>query len=168
MQVRVMPSPFSSNSSGSSSVWQASRRGYRLCQPIECRNYYLGYEGMQLEMIKLIAEKQTATQAIQGKFSAEGLAKLAQQTDPRVRLAQSICEADTETQNELQNMFDAVSNSNNSSTENENELMRNYEPMKLFDEIVGIITTSNKEENVQKTAVRSGDMLSLHIQSTQQ
>ena len=107
---------------------------------------------MQLEMIKLIAEKQTATQAIQGKFSAEGLAKLAQQTDPRVRLAQSICEADTETQNELQNMFDAVSNSNNSSTENENELMRNYEPMKLFDEIVGIITTSNKEENVQKTA----------------
>lgn len=49
-------------------------------------------------------------------------------------------------------MFDAVSNSNNSSTENENELMRNYEPMKLFDEIVGIITTSNKEENVQKTA----------------
>ena len=77
---------------------------------------------------------------------------MAQQTDPRVRLAQSICEADTETQNELQNMFDAVSNSNNSSTENENELMRNYEPMKLFDEIVGIITTSNKEENVQKTA----------------
>lgn len=133
-------------------VWQASRRGYRLCQPIECRNYYLGYEGMQLEMIKLIAEKQTATQAIQGKFSAEGLAKLAQQTDPRVRLAQSICEADTETQNELQNMFDAINDINNSSTDSEDELMRNYEPMKLFDEIVGIITTSNKEENVQKTA----------------
>ena len=140
-------------------VWQASRRGYRLCQPIECRNYYLGYEGMQLEMIKLIAEKQTATQAIQGKFSAEGLAKLAQQTDPRVRLAQSICEADTETQNELQNMFDAINDINNSSTDSEDELMRNYEPMKLFDEIVGIITTSNKEENVQKT----GDFTSLNF-----
>ena len=49
-------------------------------------------------------------------------------------------------------MFDAINDINNSSTDSEDELMRNYEPMKLFDEIVGIITTSNKEENVQKTA----------------
>lgn len=47
-------------------VWQASRRHYRMNQTMECRTYYMAYEGTaQAKVIELIAEKQVATAAIQ-------------------------------------------------------------------------------------------------------
>ena len=41
-------------------VWQASRRHYRMNQTMECRTYYMAYEGTaQAKVIELIAEKHT-------------------------------------------------------------------------------------------------------------
>lgn len=46
-------------------IWQASRRHYRLNQRKECRTYYLALGStVQTEVIRLIAEKQSATAAI--------------------------------------------------------------------------------------------------------
>ena len=72
-------------------VWQSSRRSYRLNQDKECRVYYLAYKNtLQDECLKIMAEKKVATSAIQGKFSAEGLAAMAMGVDPQVQLAQSL------------------------------------------------------------------------------
>lgn len=58
-------------------LWQASRRHYRLNQDVECRTFYLAYANtIQEEVIRIKGEKQVATSAIQGKFSAEGLAAM--------------------------------------------------------------------------------------------
>lgn len=129
-------------------LWQASRRAYRLCQRKECRNYYLAYlDTIQMEVLQILAEKQTATTAIQGKFSAEGLAAMSKQVDPRIRLAKALCDADTTNVNELQNMFDAVNQVNAASSDFEKEILKDYKPMKLFDEIIGIV---NETENIDK------------------
>ena len=72
-------------------VWQASRRHYRMNQTMECRTYYMAYEGTaQAKVIELIAEKQVATAAIQGKFSVEGISAMAEGVDARVALASSL------------------------------------------------------------------------------
>lgn len=48
-------------------------------QTMECRTYYMAYEGTaQAKVIELIAEKQVATAAIQGKFSVEGISAMAE------------------------------------------------------------------------------------------
>lgn len=118
-------------------TWQASRRAYRLIQKEECRNFYLAYKNtLQLDYVQMLAEKQTATLAIQGKFSADGLARMATQVDPRVKLAQSLCEADKESSNDLQAMFDVINDANNTASDVENVVMSEYTPMKLFDEII--------------------------------
>ncbi len=89
-------------------VWQASRRAYRLVQKEECRTYYLAYARTLQEMaIQLIAEKQAATAAIQGKFSAGGISAMANGVDARVRLAQAMCGMDLG-RRDLQAMFDAA------------------------------------------------------------
>lgn len=86
-------------------VWQASRRAYRLIQKEECRTYYLAYAGtLQQMVIQLIAEKRVATAAIQGKFSAEGISAMANGVDARVRLAQALSGMELE-HKELQDMF---------------------------------------------------------------
>lgn len=72
-------------------LWQASRRHFRLNQTEECRTYYLCYENTnQAKIIRLMAEKQVATSSIQGKFSMEGLQAMAQSVDPRLILMQSL------------------------------------------------------------------------------
>lgn len=91
-------------------LWQASRRAYRLIQTEECRVYYMAYAGtIQTEVIRLMAEKQVATAAIQGKFSSEGLAAMSNGVDARVRLVQAMI-ADTagSGEEELQGMFDTI------------------------------------------------------------
>lgn len=114
-------------------IWQASRRAYRLNQREECRNYYLASEGtIQPEVIKLIAEKQVATAAIQGHFSAEGLAAMAQGVDARLKLIQAIASNDTESQNELQGMFDVIAAASDDNTD-----YSNYTPMLTFRELMG-------------------------------
>lgn len=153
-------------------LWQASRRAYRLCQNKECRNYYLAYSNtIQTEVLQILAEKQTATSAVQGKFSAEGLAAMAKQVDPRVRLAKSLCESDTVNVNELQNMFDAVNSINAESSEMEQTLLSNYVPMKLFSELVegvaevaetkvDVITTTSTNSNFAKFLEMVTDVVS--------
>lgn len=115
-------------------IWQASRRAYRLNQREECRNYYLASEGtVQPAVIKLIAEKQVATAAIQGHFSAEGLAAMAQGVDARLKLIQAIASNDTESQNELQGMFDVIAAADDDS----NRDYSDYKPMLTFKELMG-------------------------------
>lgn len=121
-------------------ISQASRRHYRLNQRKECRTYYMAWMGtIQTEVIRLIAEKQVATSAIQGKFSTEGLAAMASGVDVRLRLAQAMANMDTQTENSLQGMFDVI-NSSEESGEYEK-----YRPMVLLSELLG------KDVPVEKT-----------------
>lgn len=102
--------------------WQASRRGYRLNQPVECRNYYLVYEGTaQMTALEMMAEKQAAVSAIQGKFSVDGLASMARGIDPAVRIAQKLAENDITDSDHLKNMFDALQTSQNMNEDNRYE-----------------------------------------------
>lgn len=53
---------------------QASRRGYRLGQPLECENYYMFYRGtLQETAMHLMGQKLAASLALEGNFSSEGL-----------------------------------------------------------------------------------------------
>lgn len=133
-------------------LWQASRRHYRLCQTEECRTYYLAYKNtIQMDVLQILAEKQTATAAIQGKFSAEGLAKMAQQVDARVKLAQSLADQTEVDENALVNMFDAINSTNNEMTEHESEIMANYTPMQLFSEVLGaLVVADDIDEEIKK------------------
>lgn len=126
-------------------VWQASRRHFRLIQTEECRTYYMGIaHTIQIEIIRLIAEKQVATSAIQGKFSTEGLAAMAQGVDLKVRLAQALAEQDFDRGNNLQEMFDILATNQDDDTTYDG-----YEPMKTVREIVGEAAFSELDESVE-------------------
>lgn len=113
-------------------IWQASCRHYRINQKRECHTYYMGVANTkQAALIQLIAEKQSAVSAIQGKFSAEGLSAMAQGIDVETRLAQIMANLDDVTENKLQNMFDVIA----AREEGEDEYSK-YERMKIFDEVV--------------------------------
>lgn len=57
---------------------QASRRAWRIGQQADCKVLYLYYEGtMQARAMTLMGTKLTAAEAIEGKFSADGLAAMA-------------------------------------------------------------------------------------------
>jgi SNF2 family DNA or RNA helicase len=114
-------------------TWQASRRAYRLNQTKECRTYYMAWSGSAQEaVISLIAEKQAATSAIQGKFSTEGLAAMANGVDSRMKLAQAMADMDSITGNGLQEMFDVLGADNG-----EDMSYSNYKPMLLYKELIG-------------------------------
>ncbi|MCR5719434.1 MAG: hypothetical protein K6F84_02615 [Lachnospiraceae bacterium] len=94
-------------------IWQASRRAFRLNQKCECRNYYLAYDGtLQAEALRIMAKKQVSTAAIQGHFSAEGLASMAKGVDARTELAAALSSGDMTSRDTLENMFDALQTSN--------------------------------------------------------
>lgn len=127
------------------SVWQSSRRHYRLNQEEECRTYYMAYRGtIQEVVISLIAEKMAATSAIQGKFSADGLSAMAQGVDTRVRLAQALSNMDNETGKDLQGMFDVVN-----SAASDEEGMK-YEPMLLLRELIGEDNVNALERTIEE------------------
>lgn len=73
---------------------QASRRSWRIGQKKECRVVYLYYEGtMQDRAITLMGKKLTAAQALEGKFSSEGLAAMAgEDANMEIALARSLVE----------------------------------------------------------------------------
>lgn len=126
-------------------MWQASRRGYRLCQTEECRNYYLGYENtLQAAALQIMGEKQVAASAVQGKFSADGLAAMANGVDPRVKLAQMLSDGDTSDRKSLENMFDALNSANNSDEDSYGEWSQ-----PLYHEVMGIKETFVPLENEQ-------------------
>ena len=136
-------------------IWQASRRHYRLNQKEECRTYYMAYRGtVQEVVISLIAEKMAATAAIQGKFSADGLTAMAQGVDTRVRLAQALSNMDNETGKELQSMFDVVNNVND--TEDDSK----YKPMLLLRELIGEDNANALEKTVEEMGDGSYDLFS--------
>lgn len=127
-------------------IWQASRRHYRLSQKEECRTYYLAYAGtVQEAAIKLVAEKMSATSAIQGKFSAEGLSAIASGVDARIKLAQALSNMDSEAGADLQGMFDAMN-----AVENE-DAYSDYQPMKLLYEIIDSDSMECTVEEMQST-----------------
>lgn len=132
-------------------VWQASRRAFRLNQREECRTYYMAYAGtVQQAVIQLIAEKQVATSAIQGKFSTEGLSAMAQGVDVKVKLAQAMSEMDSISGNGLQDMFDVL-NQENGADEN---IYSDYRPMLTFKELVGEVSeTKEKTKEVDFDAI---------------
>ena len=91
-----------------SSVWQASRRHYRLNQTEECRTYYLVYKGtFQLDMLEMMSKKMSAASAIQGNFSESALENMAGSEDPAVVLAKKIMAGQSggETEVDVQSQF---------------------------------------------------------------
>lgn len=129
-------------------IWQASRRAYRLNQREECRTIYLAYAGtIQETVIALIAEKQVATSAIQGKFSTEGLSAMAQGVDVKLRLAQALFNLDNVSGNKLQEMFDVLNQDQAAQ-----DSFTDYAPMRTFTELMGG-DVAIKEETPQTAAV---------------
>lgn len=134
-------------------IWQASRRHYRLSQTEECRTYYMAWEGtVQQAIISLIAEKMAATSAIQGKFSAEGLTAMAHGVDVRVRLAQTLARKEEVAGSRLlQDRFDSIN------AINEADCAVPYVPMKLLAEILG----EDKAASGQDAEEAAGNMAEL-------
>lgn len=123
-------------------MWQAAGRAWRLNQREECRTYYMGWKmTVQQAILQVLGEKKAATSAIQGKFSADGLAAMAQGVDTQVRIAQIMSEMDQETGNRLQEMFDVI-------TGDKEELFGDEQTMKLLSEIVSKIQTSEEAMGV--------------------
>lgn len=71
---------------------QASRRGWRIGQHLPCRVLYYYYKGtMQERAMELMGKKLSAAEAIEGKFSAEGLAAMAgEEGSAEMALARSL------------------------------------------------------------------------------
>lgn len=117
-------------------MWQASRRHYRLNQKEECRTYYLAYEQtLQTAALEIMAAKQVATSAIQGKFSTEGLSAMAKGVDARAQLAAALAESDFSSRESLDSMFDVLNAQRNASSEDGYE---DYVPPATFYEIVDL------------------------------
>lgn len=114
---------------------QASRRHYRLCQKLECRTYWMVYANtLQAAALEIMASKQVAAAAIQGKFSAEGLASMARGVDSRVLLAQKLSDGDNSSREELSSMFDVLAKNN---AGDDDDGCSSYTPHPLFFEIMG-------------------------------
>ena len=136
-------------------VWQAAGRAWRLNQREECHTYYLAYKHtVQQAILQVLGEKKAATSAIQGKFSADGLAAMAQGVDTQVRIAQIMSEMDEESGNRLQEMFDVLGNV----TDDE---YAKCERMKLFNELVKNVDVEYPDDlaNLQKTLMGMGMMM---------
>lgn len=72
---------------------QAARRAWRIGQPKDCKVYYLYYrETMQHRTMQLMSRKMAAAQALEGEFSAEGLAAMAGEDNLQMALAKSLAE----------------------------------------------------------------------------
>jgi len=70
---------------------QASRRAWRLGQLIGCKTFYFFYRNtMQSRALTLMGRKLVASEAIEGKFSADGLAALAGDDGMEMALAKSL------------------------------------------------------------------------------
>jgi hypothetical protein len=70
---------------------QASRRAWRLGQPKECKVYYLYYQRtMQQKAMELMGKKLLAAEALEGKFSSEGLVAMAGDDGIEMAMAKSL------------------------------------------------------------------------------
>jgi len=72
---------------------QASRRAWRLMQPKECKVFYAFYQGtMQERAMELMGKKLLAAEALEGKFSSEGLVAMAGDDGIEMAMARSLAE----------------------------------------------------------------------------
>lgn len=72
---------------------QASRRAWRIGQPLDCRVYYLYYlDSMQHKAMSLMSKKMAAAQALEGEFSADGLAAMAGDDNLQMSMAKSLAD----------------------------------------------------------------------------
>lgn len=72
---------------------QASRRAWRLQQPKECKVFYMFYERtMQEKAMELMGKKLLAAEALEGKFSSEGLVAMAGDDGIELAMAKSLAE----------------------------------------------------------------------------
>jgi hypothetical protein len=72
---------------------QAARRAWRIGQPNDCFVYYLYYgETMQQRAMSLMSKKMAAAHALEGEFSAEGLAAMAGEDNLQMALAKSLAQ----------------------------------------------------------------------------
>lgn len=141
-------------------LWQASRRHYRLNQTKECRTYYLAYEGtVQQTILSTMAEKQVATSAIQGgKFSAEGLSAMANGVDSKLRLLQALNgDGEKEDGAEIAAKFNKMNSKKQSSVI--------YDTSKAVDfyELVGMTETDIREEENLDTDTLIGALFNATI-----
>lgn len=149
-------------------MWQASRRHFRLNQNRECRTIYLVTEDtLQMAAVQIMAEKQVAASAIQGKFSADGLAAMASGVDPRIKLAQMLSSHDTGADRDsLENMFDVMNRSNN--TEDDESRYGSYAPPKTYWEIMdGYLDTKPKKATVVVEATKPVEKPVVRMESQQ-
>ena len=87
-------------------MWQSSRRSYRLIQREPCRVYYLAYEQTQaIPCLESIANKEYAASILQGQFSAGALSAMANIVDPKMRMAQALKNGDYGNVNEINAVF---------------------------------------------------------------
>jgi hypothetical protein len=72
---------------------QASRRAWRLMQPKACKVFYAYYQGtMQERAMELMGKKLLAAEALEGKFSSEGLVAMAGEDGIEMAMARSLAE----------------------------------------------------------------------------
>lgn len=117
-------------------LWQASRRHYRANQTKECRTYWFAYAGtLQAAALQIMAEKQVAVSAIQGKFSSEGLASMAKGVNAQEKLAEALMEDNMSSTATLQGLFAKV-NDANSYKEEEKSGFVFIKPL-LYSELMG-------------------------------
>lgn len=94
----------------------------------------MAYENtLQAAALSIMANKQVAAAAIQGKFSAEGLAAMAKGVDARILLAKKLSEDDNSSAEELSSMFDVLSAVNAAEEGDE----QNYVPPMIYFELMG-------------------------------
>ncbi len=71
---------------------QASRRSWRLAQTLPCKTAFCYYkQTLQEGAMQLMGRKLVAAEAIEGKFSAEGLVAMAGEEDATIALAKALC-----------------------------------------------------------------------------
>lgn len=138
-------------------LWQASRRHYRANQTKECRTYWFAYAGtLQSTALQIMAEKQVAVSAIQGKFSSEGLASMAKGVNAQEKLAEALLEDNMSSTATLQSLFAKVNDANAYKEEEESGFVFIKAP--LYSEIMG---DSVAEETNQSFEDITADVFSL-------
>ncbi len=127
---------------------QASRRSWRIGQKKDCRVVYLYYERtMQDRAIALMGKKLSAAQALEGKFSSEGLVAMAGE-DANMELALARSLVNRMDEGDARRLWGRTTNPDESGHEQELPLVATpptMQPMTLFDFIEDTL------ENLSKT-----------------
>lgn len=124
-------------------MWQSSRRSYRLIQRETCRVYYLAYENtLAVTCLEMLADKEYAASILQGQFSAGALAAMAKTVDPRVRIAKALKEGSYGNVDAINAVF-AKANAV------EVGALQNFEPAPDFYKLTGLVDDSGMDRSGQ-------------------